>query len=414
MGELATDTGGGIGLDLAIILDKVFCVDTSILVEQVHGSSFGCGDTQANAGDGVEEECTIDRIEEWIKALTSEGADSESVRFGVGILENAAGLDDLIMRVTDEIGLVQDEDLAGAFGIDLFEHVLDMFYIRAGVRAGGIHDMQEKGSFGNFFESGAEGLYECGGKTTDKADGVAEKDLAPGGQDDVAHSGVEGGEHLCVRENRGVGETVEEATLTGVGVTDEGDSSEGHTLTLSTLDASATADSGEVVLDCLELGGDLAAIDFELGFTRAASTDAATETGEHDAFAGKARQEVIELCEFYLQLPFASAGTGSKEVEDELGAIKNFELKFPFEITLLGGRQFAVEENCVGGKSSGEGGDFNDLAFADEGCPIGMIANLNEVTGNGGTCTFSENRQFLEGILDRQFGQRIDRLFLPA
>lgn len=383
-------------------------------MEQVYGGTFASGNSEPDAGDGVEEQCTIHRIEKWIEALTGEGADSKSVRFGIGILQDAAGLDHLIVRIADEIGLVQDEDLAGAFGIDLFEHMLDMFNIRAGVRTGGINDMQEKCGFGNFFESGAEGFNECGGKTSDEADGIAEKDLAPGGQDEVAHGGVEGSEHLCVSENGGVGETVEEAALAGIGITDEGDRGEGHTLTLSALDASAATNSGEIVLNCLELGGDLAAIDFELGFTRAASTDTATETGEHDAFTGEARQEVIELCELYLQLSFASTGTGSEEVEDELGAIQNFKLKFPFEIALLGGRQFAIEENCVGGKSSGESGDLSNLAFADQGCPIGMVANLNEVTGNGGTGTFSENRQFLEGILDRQFGQRIDRLFLPA
>ena len=102
------------------------------------------------------------------------------------------------------------------------------------------------------------------------------------------------------------------------------------------------------MLDCLELGGDLAAIDFELGFTGTASTDTASEAGHHDALAGEAGHEVIELREFYLQLAFAGTGTGCEEIEDELGAIENFEIEFAFEIALLRWGQFAIEENCVG------------------------------------------------------------------
>ena len=77
------------------------------------------------------------------------------------------------------------------------------------------------------------------------------------------------------------------------------------------------ADSANVfdlLFDVANAAINFAAIGFELGFTRTSCADSATELRHFGAASGEARQQVIQLSELDLQLAFAGAGMGGKDI----------------------------------------------------------------------------------------------------
>ena len=89
-------------------------------------------------------------------------------------------------------------------------------------------------------------------------------------------------------------------------------------------------------LDLLDAAVDSAAVGFELGFTGPAGSDAAAQAGHRRAMSGQARQQVVELREFDLQLAFPGPRAAGEDIEDQLGAVEDFTVERLFEIALLG------------------------------------------------------------------------------
>jgi hypothetical protein len=85
--------------------------------------------------------------------------------------------------------------------------------------------------------------------------------------------------------------------------------------------SNARADSPPVVLELL--------------FTRSACPDASTQAREHLAVARKARQKIVQLGQFYLELPFSAARPSSENVKDELGAIDNLKVERQLKVAEL-------------------------------------------------------------------------------
>ena len=94
---------------------------------------------------------------------------------------------------------------------------------------------------------------------------------------------------------------------------------------------------------------DAAAVGFELGFAGTARADAAAQSRHFDAVSGQARQHVVQLGQFDLQLPFTRAGAAGEDIEDQLRAVENFAIEGAFDVALLGGGEFGIEEHEIGG-----------------------------------------------------------------
>ena len=156
------------------------------------------------------------------------------------------------------------------------------------------------------------------GKVADKADGIGEQDLAAGRKLQLPEFGVEGREHAGRFKHAGLGEGVEESALAGVSVADEGDDGDRHCLAALPLLMADAADAVELGLDVVDAKVDLTAIGLKLSFARAAGSDAAAQLRHGATASGEPGQLVFELCEFYLELPFASPGVAGEDVEDQL------------------------------------------------------------------------------------------------
>ena len=82
-----------------------------------------------------------------------------------------------------------------------------------------------------------------------------------------------------------------------------------------------------------------------LRFARTAGADAAAQARHRRAVAGQPRQQVVQLRQLHLQLAFARAGAAGEDIEDQLRAVEDLDIERLLQIALLGGRQFAVEDD---------------------------------------------------------------------
>jgi hypothetical protein len=286
----------------------------------------------------------------------------------------------------DEIDLVEDlDDGLGRDDSKLGEDFLNLDLLLVADGAGGILDVEENLGALHLFEGGAEAGDEGMGKVADEADRIGEQDLAARGKLELAELGVEGSEHAGGLEHAGLGESVEEGALSGVGVADEGDYRDGDCFAALALLMADATDAFELGLDVVEAEVDLAAVGLKLGLSRAAGSDAAAKLGHGAASTSEAGELVFELGEFYLKLAFAGLGVAGEDVKDELGAVDDVAGETGFDVAELRGRQVVVEEDERGVGGGDDRNDLFELALADEAGGIGLLAALDESGGDGGT-----------------------------
>lgn len=260
-----------------------------------------------------------------------------------------------------------------------------------------------------FFEGGFEGGDEVVGEVADEADGVGEEDFGTAFEFPGAGFGVEGGEEFVVGVGAGCGECVEEGGLSGVGVSDDAD---GEVLASAFGDEAGFAfgdafDFGAEVADAF---ADEAAVGFELGFTGAARADTAAGEGVEVApHAGEAGVGVLHLGELDLELGFVGAGAGGEDVEDEFGAVEDFDARGVgfaagflvddfFESADLGGREVVIEEDDVGGVEFAEVSDLFGFAAADVQAGVWGVTVLEEGSDDACAGGFGEAAEFAEGV----------------
>jgi hypothetical protein len=140
--------------------------------------------------------------------------------------------------------------------------------------------------------------------------------------------------------------------------------------------------SFQIVFYFFDPPGDPPPVGFELSFARAAGSDSAAQTGHFRASSGKARQQVIELCQFHLQAAFPRPGAGGKDVQNELGAIDHLRVERLFQVALLGRCQVLVEDDRIDVPGLYRGRDFDDFAAAEKSRGFRGNAGLNDTVGD--------------------------------
>ena len=84
-------------------------------------------------------------------------------------------------------------------------------------------------------------------------------------------------------------------------------------------------------------------IDFQLRFARTTGADSAGLSRQVMPHARQSRQQVLQLRQFNLQPAFAAARALRENVENQLGAIKNFAREQVFQIASLCRRKLVIE-----------------------------------------------------------------------
>jgi hypothetical protein len=91
------------------------------------------------------------------------------------------------------------------------------------VRIGGVDDLEQEVGAHDLLERGPERVDEVVRQLVDEPDGVADHDLLPRRQRDLAARGIEGGEQHVRGVHVRIGDRVEERALPGVRVADQRD-----------------------------------------------------------------------------------------------------------------------------------------------------------------------------------------------
>jgi hypothetical protein len=112
--------------------------------------------------------------------------------------------------------------------------------------------------------------------------------------------------------------------------------------------------------------------------------------------AGEAREEMLQLGQFDLELAFAGPGSLGENIKDERGAVENLAIEDPFEVAALGGGKFLVEDDGVDVGPAAMLGELIGFAFADEGGGARGGQFLDSVAYDFAAGSGGQLRQFFE------------------
>ena len=168
----------------------------------------------------------------------------------------------------------------------------------------------------------------------------------------------------------------------------------------------------QLLLHLADTPVDLAAIGLQLGFARSAGTDAAAQLRHLHAAPCQPRQQILQLRQLHLQLPFTGARVPGKNIENQLRAIDHPHMQNVFNVSLLRGGKIVVKDDELGPGRTGRGRDFFQLALADDGGRIRLIFRLQKLPRHLAAGTESQLAQLIQRFLRAENHRRRFRKFL--
>ena len=208
-----------------------------------------------------------------------------------------------------------------------------------------------------------------------------------------AQRGVQGGKQLVGGIHLGIGQTVEQRRLAGIGIPHQRDG--GHFRpspgppTLVAL-APHFLQPGQNRLDTHP---EQTPVGLQLGFAGPTQPDTALLSLEVSPAADQARAHVLQLRELHLQLALMGAGTLGEDVEDQPGTIQHAAFELPLQIALLTGAQRVIENHQLRLVQLHLVQHFPDLAGPYEGARIRYVAAAHNKRDRITPC---QQDQFLE------------------
>ena len=241
-----------------------------------------------------------------------------------------------------------------------------------------IADLHDQRGFLDFFERGAESGNQIGRKIAQKTYCVGKQDAAARRKAHRANGGIERGEHFRGSQHVGMGQRVEERGFAGVGVADQRDHAERNGLARAAARGALAANGFDGLLDFADAVADAAAVGFEFLFARAAGADAAAQAGKLFAASGEARQQIIQLREFDLQLAFAGARVLAKI--SRMSCVRSITRRAGalLHVAELHGREVVVHDHKRHVARFGFGANFVQLAAPHERGGIERVAHLHQ------------------------------------
>jgi hypothetical protein len=158
-------------------------------------------------------------------------------------------------------------------------------------------------------------------------------------------------------------------------------------------------DGVDVPGDRADALADAPPVGFQLGLARPARPDAAAQPRQRGPRADEARQQVLQLREFDLPLPFSRAGAAREDVQDQLRAIDDLAFDLGLDLAELRGRQLVVEDDHVHVALVAQLRQRAHLAAAQERARVRALAFLQHACDHGGARRLGKARQFVERLL---------------
>ena len=156
-------------------------------------------------------------------------------------------------------------------------------------------------------------------------------------------------------------------------------------------------DLAKVSFQLVHTPDEAAAVNLELGFARAASSDPAPLLGEGSAARPQPWKAVPKLRQLDLCLSFLTACILGENVEDHGGSIQGRATQDLLQVELLGRRELIVEDNGVCIDRVSDRLDFLRFATADIGGWIRRVSALMNPFERISACRVDQKRELVEG-----------------
>ena len=186
--------------------------------------------------------------------------------------------------------------------------------------------------------------------------------------------GIQCGEELVCRIDARPGQGVDQGGFAGIRVADQPYHRHRGTLARTTALLALLVDLFQPLLDLADTLADQALVRFQLGFARAAQTDATLLPFQVSPAPDQSGRQVAQLGQLHLQLAFVALRPLREDVEDQTSPVQDPHLESLFEVPLLAGRQGIVEQHQLGFLLGNALRQLLELALADIGPGVGLIA----------------------------------------
>jgi hypothetical protein len=174
-----------------------------------------------------------------------------------------------------------------------------------------------------------------------------------------------------------MGQCAEQSALARVRVADDGQNRHFTTLSFAPPARSLFGQTAEVALKAGDPLTDPPSIAFELRFSGAAPSDAASQPGQGEIRPlGESRHSVPELSQFDLELSISRRSPLSEDIQDQLGTIDDSELHSFSQIPGLGGVQVLIEDDEIDVLLKATNDQLGELARTDHRLRVHLAARL--------------------------------------
>ena len=259
----------------------------------------------------------------------------------------------------------------------------------------------------------AEGVDQLVGQLADEADGVGQQVRAAVDLQ-LARRRVQGVEQPVADADLAAGHRVQQRGLARVGVAGQRDLRQVRALALGALDRARALD----VLQPAAQRGDpvarQAAVGLDLRLARAARREAAArhaaealEVRPQPAHAG---QVVLQLRELDLELALGRVGVGGEDVQDGRRPVDDADPELLLQVALLARGQLVVADDDVGVGGLGGVLDLLELARAEVGVGVRLVAVLDGLADDGDARGAQQLAQLAEVVARLEGGDQVGAL----
>lgn len=236
-----------------------------------------------------------------------------------------------------------------------------------------VNNMKQEVGFNGLFQGGTEGLDKLWWEILNETDSIGDERLVRGAlakgrfqwrmltnpfgahvlwfEDKLADACVQGGEQFVGGQGFLAGEGIEEAGFAGVGVADDANRLEVAALAVSAVQFANFLALFQVFHDGPLHFFQVAAHEFDVGFTATARTDPTGLSRELDTHTKDTRPHVPYAGQFDLQFCLFSGGVFLKDFEDQVDAVPHLQIVFAdalMKVVDLTGFELIVHNNDIG------------------------------------------------------------------
>ena len=186
--------------------------------------------------------------------------------------------------------------------------------------------MEEHAGLGQFLQCCPEGADDRRRELSDETDGIAQEYHAPLRQDKTPRGRVQSGEEPVFSGDIRSAERIQQRALASIGVPHQGHHRDTALPSPLAVESALRPDLLDLLVQAVYPPPDKASISFQLRFAWPPGADPAAKPLQMAPLSGKARQEILVLCQLHLELPLPGSGTPGEDVQDQPRTVYHFDV----------------------------------------------------------------------------------------